>query len=92
MAGGKPHGSNPRFRREQDQRAQVLDRAERIDARHDRRAGRIRIVGEPELHRAASDPDAGDLERTHCGIVYVPRHWPRDLARPPLPDCGACFD
>jgi hypothetical protein len=38
MAGGKPHGSNPRFRHEADGRAQILERAERTDERHARRA------------------------------------------------------
>jgi hypothetical protein len=38
MAGGKPHGSNPRFRHEADGRAQILDRAEKIDERRARRA------------------------------------------------------
>jgi hypothetical protein len=40
MAGGKPHGSNPRFRHEADGRAQILDRAERIEERHARQASR----------------------------------------------------
>ena len=39
MAGGKPHGSNPRDRHERDGRHRTLAHAAKLEARQERRAG-----------------------------------------------------
>lgn len=50
----------------------------------------IRIVAQPELHRRGEPTYDPRVWLTPCGIRYTPGDWPRSLARPPLPRCGAC--
>jgi hypothetical protein len=51
---------------------------------------RIRIVGQPELHRRGAPDVDPRIWWTPCGIRYTPDRWPRTLARPPLPHHEPC--